>query len=470
MKKLCVLCLILVLIIGCFVGCSDNKTDSVSSTGSAYNTTAQSWNQSCPEPVPEHKVYTVYSTPRPGVKNGVAADKNTDILAVENIEKLWFEYEETYGKKGTSESNVKRVTTKDFGSKSFLFEVDGLEYEARYVETTSVNANYNFSDKVQEYNHKFDKYTFNNCIDGVNETDYYNSGTIVIERETENIVYLELKFDDVFLELFEDEKATKNEAKIHAKDSVEQFFGGEIPKGFDVEPIDLQHQNEYGCSVVYDQTLFGFKTECQIRVDVNEYGFTCLFIASEFIREYVDAIDSYGVGSFVNAKDVLNGCLDNVTVKESLICFDETGELYYRVISDGQYSHDCWCTHSQQYCINIIKTVESNENVRFKILDTNGNTVITENHIEQANVGDNTVNGQYYVHLQLDRAGTELLKYITSQSIGKKLAFYLDGELIFEPYVGETIEDGEILIALSTKEQAERVYEGISSAMHSEEK
>ncbi len=116
-----------------------------------------------------------------------------------------------------------------------------------------------------------------------------------------------------------------------------------------------------------------------------------------------------------------------------------------------------------------VSSVETH-NARFKILDTKGNTVITENHIYEANVGDGTVNGKYYVHLKLDRTGTELLKYVTSQSIGKKLPFYLDGELIFEPKVNLAIEDGEFHITVDTREEAEKIYNGISAAMHGEGK
>lgn len=107
----------------------------------------------------------------------------------------------------------------------------------------------------------------------------------------------------------------------------------------------------------------------------------------------------------------------------------------------------------------------SNAGTRFMMLDTNGNTVITEDHIYEATVGDGTVNGQYYVYIELDRAGTELLKYVTSQSKGQKLPFYLDGELIFEPTVVATVADGEIHILVDTKEQAEAIYKKISSAM-----
>lgn len=114
--------------------------------------------------------------------------------------------------------------------------------------------------------------------------------------------------------------------------------------------------------------------------------------------------------------------------------------------------------------------VNNSTNARFKIIDTNGNVVITENHIEQANVGDGTINGRFYVHLRFDRTGTELLKYITSQSIGELLPFYLDGELIFDPTVNATVEDGEFYITVNTREEAERIYEGISSAMHGDTK
>lgn len=107
----------------------------------------------------------------------------------------------------------------------------------------------------------------------------------------------------------------------------------------------------------------------------------------------------------------------------------------------------------------------SNAGTCFMMLDTNGNTVVTEDHIYEATVGDGTINGQYYVYIELDRAGTELLKYVTSQSKGQKLPFYLDGELIFEPTVVATVADGEIHILVDTKEQAEAIYKKISSAM-----
>ncbi len=107
---------------------------------------------------------------------------------------------------------------------------------------------------------------------------------------------------------------------------------------------------------------------------------------------------------------------------------------------------------------------------RFIICDLKGNAVITENHIEQANVGDGTVNGQFYVHIQLDRTGTELLSYITSQSIGEKLPLYLDNELIYEPTVNDRVDDGEFIIMVDSEQEAIELYNKIASAMHGEEK
>ena len=134
-------------------------------------------------------------------------------------------------------------------------------------------------------------------------------------------------------------------------------------------------------------------------------------------------------------------------------CGNEASNDVSSVLSDASQTVD----NSEQ--------TASNSTYRFKILDTKGNTVINEDHIYEARVGDGTINGQYYVYIELDRAGTELLKYVTAQSKGQKLPFYLDGELIFEPTVGTTVETGEIHILVNAKEQAESIYEKISSAM-----
>lgn len=66
--------------------------------------------------------------------------------------------------------------------------------------------------------------------------------------------------------------------------------------------------------------------------------------------------------------------------------------------------------------------------------------------------------------LKLSEKGKEILGQITSRNIGKKIAIFIDGDLVLVPEIMEPISDGELAISYSSLDKAELIAERINQA------
>ncbi len=73
-------------------------------------------------------------------------------------------------------------------------------------------------------------------------------------------------------------------------------------------------------------------------------------------------------------------------------------------------------------------------------------TGLTGKNLKKATVEFDQTNTQPMVGLEFDDTGKKLFSEITSRNVGKKVAIYLDGELLSDPVVNEAITDGKAVI------------------------
>ena len=73
-------------------------------------------------------------------------------------------------------------------------------------------------------------------------------------------------------------------------------------------------------------------------------------------------------------------------------------------------------------------------------------TGLTGKQLKRATLEFDPQTGRPQILLQLDAEGTKLFKELTEQNIGKRIAIFLDGELIIAPTVQTAIPDGKAVI------------------------
>ena len=76
-------------------------------------------------------------------------------------------------------------------------------------------------------------------------------------------------------------------------------------------------------------------------------------------------------------------------------------------------------------------------------------TKLTGAHLERAEVsfsGQSTALNEPQISIQFNSEGTELFKELTAQNIGRRIAIFLDGELIVAPVVQTAIPNGQAVI------------------------
>ncbi|MBU2545119.1 protein translocase subunit SecD [Patescibacteria group bacterium] len=74
-------------------------------------------------------------------------------------------------------------------------------------------------------------------------------------------------------------------------------------------------------------------------------------------------------------------------------------------------------------------------------------TPLTGQYLERAELVFDQQSGTPLITIQFDEEGSELFKQITTESVGKILAIYIDGAVISAPYVNEPIEGGKAQIS-----------------------
>ena len=97
-----------------------------------------------------------------------------------------------------------------------------------------------------------------------------------------------------------------------------------------------------------------------------------------------------------------------------------------------------------------------------------GETFMTGEHVRNAYATtqsqNNSISNNYVVAFELDGEGTKLFGDMTTASIGKRIAIYLDGEEIMNPTVNSAITEGRGIIEGSfTQEQAQSLAIQIQS-------
>ena len=90
--------------------------------------------------------------------------------------------------------------------------------------------------------------------------------------------------------------------------------------------------------------------------------------------------------------------------------------------------------------------------------------LVDESNVEEA-YATRDAYGAYAISLRLDAEGSEIIEKTTAAHRGKRLAVFLDGELICSPEIRERIGGGMLLVSgRFTGEEAERMAAGIEAA------
>ncbi|HOV79498.1 MAG TPA: protein translocase subunit SecD [Bacillota bacterium] len=90
---------------------------------------------------------------------------------------------------------------------------------------------------------------------------------------------------------------------------------------------------------------------------------------------------------------------------------------------------------------NLIKTAY----LEFKLED--GTTILTGGQLKNAVEGKNPQSGQAEVNLEFEPDGARTFAEVTAANVGKRIAIYLDGNLIQAPVIKEPIPDGKAQIS-----------------------
>ena len=99
--------------------------------------------------------------------------------------------------------------------------------------------------------------------------------------------------------------------------------------------------------------------------------------------------------------------------------------------------------------------------VQLMILDEDGNTILTTDHITSAKAGQyDLTETSNYVTVILTEEGKELFADATKRLIGHRLSIYLGDECIMSPVVQTPITDGQVMITgLESLQEAEELAE-----------
>lgn len=104
-----------------------------------------------------------------------------------------------------------------------------------------------------------------------------------------------------------------------------------------------------------------------------------------------------------------------------------------------------------------------NGELKLEMPDRYLKTELTGAYLESAKVEFNQQTAEPYVALKFNKQGADLFEKITSESVGKTVAIYLDGTAISTPVVNEKISGGEAIInGQFTPKQAKYLAERLS--------
>src|SRR3989344_1389385 len=155
------------------------------------------------------------------------------------------------------------------------------------------------------------------------------------------------------------------------------------------------------------------------------------------VRDVVERrVNAFGVGEpvvQVSGDDRLIVELPGITdIDDAVALIGETPLLEFRV---------------ENLSLELPETQEGIENL--DPYDLFVPTKLTGAHLERAEVsfsGQSTALNEPQISIQFNSEGTELFKELTAQNIGRRIAIFLDGELIVAPVVQTAIPNGQAVI------------------------
>lgn len=88
-------------------------------------------------------------------------------------------------------------------------------------------------------------------------------------------------------------------------------------------------------------------------------------------------------------------------------------------------------------------------------------TVVSNEDIAQASVSQNAANG-FDIVVELMPSGAERMRQATTRHVGHPVAVMLDGDVVITPVLRSSIGDLGVIRGEFTREEAQRIAEGIT--------
>lgn len=108
----------------------------------------------------------------------------------------------------------------------------------------------------------------------------------------------------------------------------------------------------------------------------------------------------------------------------------------------------------------LVETIDQSSGLKIYL---HKEAVITNEDIAGASVAENDFLGGFQINIIFTEEGANKMKKVTEENIGKMLAILFDGQVISAPSVQNRITDKAQITGNFTKEEAERIANGIKS-------
>lgn len=347
MKRLLVLLLCLAVWLGCFCGCNA-KNEEVSSDSSLTNEEVEYFHTYEGEPL-AHKKYTVYSTPRSSVKEGIANDPKSNVLAIKDATKLYFGFIMGCGIEQKPFTYIENKECFDDSIPSCqTVEYCGKKYVLDYTKTMAVTETYTFAGKECTFTVNYDTY-------GVwteNQTD--RIGNLTIRRDTGAVVWFEsdathgTPTKDVI-------PISSEEAREKILQYVKDLCGEDVLEDYNVKSTEVKKSDGYSVNINYYTE--GYKTKYFLNVRVADDG-ELLELYVDYVKDVFETVfEIYGKDAIDKAKSVLESAVDIPDSVQFYIAFDSDGKFFLVASTNQSYPQIepvCDGVHRIYYAVEIL--------------------------------------------------------------------------------------------------------------------
>ena len=368
MKKILAFVMCFVVMLVCFCGCDAKNNDVSSESDSAESsetnsTTSDSAESSETDSTTQgdngyfhtyegeplaHKKYTIYSTPESGVKEGIANDPATEIIAVKDVREF------TFGFVSDSHEAKKQLTyyttkTEYDRLDDISYSIDGVEYVLEHVITSVVTEVHILYGQEHTFTNHIDFYEA--CND---EGDaLYKIGIVRESGKIAQFVNLQGVISDAVI--------SKAEAKQKILSYAATWVGEDALKEYNFENIEAYEETRgtgktVGYSISAKLNIDGYDIFSYARVGIYADGtLKCVEFNPFYEREtYKKVFETLGKPAIDKAKAVLESAVDLKDAK-CYLCFDTEGTPYYLAERNTSYPGcDCWGVHGIHYAVEIL--------------------------------------------------------------------------------------------------------------------